>query len=445
MEIILYYRYMPVADVSGFVASQEELCRGLRLAGRVRVSPEGVNGTLGGARRDIDEYIGRMAECSGFEATDWKRSAAGTMSIEEIFPGGLSVKETKELVSSGGTLAGLAADQGGERLSPEAFHKALLAAMREERSANGSRMTMVVDVRNIYEQVVGQFPLATSPETRSFGGFAKWAEAHREALSGADTVLMYCTGGVRCEKASAFVVDLLGREAGDARSARTAVKQLDGGIHRYLERYPNGGLFRGENFVFDGRISVPAPAHGSEPPVDAAISGHEALARADAIVGCCEECGQRVDNGSGRHRDAVPPGAKRKRGAGRSPHMLKDGNRCRACRMLVLVCGACESEYRGDLFCRLCKKDGLGGRTEAAIAAAVDAARSAVQSPANAGRARKVRRAAARKRLALLERRLKDWRDCRAETPAGPGTRDGRGGDDDPDARREPPAVHSSF
>lgn len=152
--------------------------------------------------------------------------------------------------------------------------------------------------------------------------------------------------------------------------------------------------------------------------MDEPISGHEAIARVDAIVGCCEECGRRVDSGSGRHCDAVP-GAKRKRGGGRAPRMLKDGNRCRACRMLVLVCGACESEYRGDLFCRLCKKDGLGGRTEAAIAAAVDAARSAVQSPANAGRARKVRRAAAKKRLALLEQRLQDLVARRDREPPG--------------------------
>ena len=139
-------------------------------------------------------------------------------------------------------------------------------------------------------------------------------------------VLMYCTGGVRCERASSLLNTLLldaRRRAGDAglEADEVEVHQLRGGIQRYLEAYPDGGFFRGVNFVFDDRISVP--------PASRARGPHRAAA--DDVVGRCLLCSAATEDYTPRLR-------------------------CGHGRMLVLVCAACVRERGGaiDARCELC-------------------------------------------------------------------------------------------
>ena len=90
---------------------------------------------------------------------------------------------------------------------------------------------------------IGHFDGALNPKTRRFGQFSEWVDQELDDLRTKDKILMYCTGGIRCEKASAYL-KYLGLEN---------VYQLQGGIHRYLEAFPDGGFFKGKNFVFDQR------------------------------------------------------------------------------------------------------------------------------------------------------------------------------------------------
>ena len=109
--------------------------------------------------------------------------------------------------------------------------------------------TLVVDTRNDYEVALGSFKNAVDPNTANFREFPLWVERNRAALEGRK-VAMYCTGGIRCEKATAYV-----RSLGIAE-----VYHLKGGILKYLETVPeNESLWQGECFVFDERVSV---AHG---------------------------------------------------------------------------------------------------------------------------------------------------------------------------------------
>ncbi len=106
--------------------------------------------------------------------------------------------------------------------------------------------TVVIDTRNDYEVALGTFRNAIDPGTRSFGDFPRWAEARREELRGRK-VAMFCTGGIRCEKATAYMRSLGVEE----------VFHLKGGILKYLEEVPaDESLWQGECFVFDERVSV---------------------------------------------------------------------------------------------------------------------------------------------------------------------------------------------
>ncbi|GLC50616.1 hypothetical protein PLESTB_000399800 [Pleodorina starrii] len=161
---------------------------------------------------------------------------------------------------------------------------------------------VLLDARNIYETRIGHFNAGPSvslldPRTRCFSDLPAWMDAHEELLRNR-TVLMYCTGGVRCERASAYL-----REKGPDFSR---VFQLSGGIQRYLERFPDGGFFRGKNFLYDDRIAV-----GPE-DVQPASPG--------AVVGRCLQCGCAWDDYGARLR-------------------------CGRCRLLVLVCDRCNAAH----------------------------------------------------------------------------------------------------
>lgn len=138
---------------------------------------------------------------------------------------------------------------------------------------------------------IGHFDGAMNPKTRRFGQFPDWVRAELPELQKKEKILMYCTGGIRCEKASAFLKHL----------GLKSVFQLQGGIHRYLEAFPDGGLFQGKNFVFDQRVSM-----ASQDP---------------SVTGKCEKC------------DA--------------PYDIVSGTRCKYCRMHILLCDACR-EHTGN-------------------------------------------------------------------------------------------------
>jgi predicted sulfurtransferase len=167
-----------------------------------------------------------------------------------------------ELVASGGALVATPLEHTGRGyLSPADWRDALLAP--------DDGRTVVIDVRNRNETALGRFGRALDPNTRSFAEFPTWVEAHAETLRG-KRVLLYCTGGVRCEKASAWV-----RASGVA----SEVRHLQGGIHKYLEAFGEDGaeegaparadgaaaLWRGKNFVFDRRGALGAADDASAP------------------------------------------------------------------------------------------------------------------------------------------------------------------------------------
>lgn len=223
--VILFYKYVALADPAGFVEEQRALCHSLGLKGRVLIATEGINGTLAGPARAVEQYCAALRSDPRFAEIEFKYSQgdAGT------FPK-LVVKERPEIVTLGA--APLQPEQRNQ-LSPAEWKR----MMEEDPDA------VVLDIRNRFESDAGRFEGAVVCEIEHFRELPAYV-SQLEALK-EKKVLMYCTGGIRCEKASALF-----RSRGFQN-----IFQLHGGIVTYQEQFGNEH-WEGECFVFDQRMTV---------------------------------------------------------------------------------------------------------------------------------------------------------------------------------------------
>ncbi|MEN9614314.1 MAG: hypothetical protein RLZZ347_621 [Candidatus Parcubacteria bacterium] len=227
-EVLLFYKYVPVEDPTALMLSQKELCTRLGMTGRTIVAHEGINATLEGSIEATTEYERVMRADPRFADLDIKRSV-GT---GKLFPR-LSVKVRKEIVSSywGETLD--PKQVTGKHIEPEEFEK-----MRLENDD-----VVVIDMRNQYEFLVGHFDGSVLPPMKNFRDLAQVLpdlEKYKDKK-----VVPVCTGGIRCEKASGFLL----------QNGFKNVYQIHGGMVRYLEKFPYG-MFKGKLYVFDGRNAI---------------------------------------------------------------------------------------------------------------------------------------------------------------------------------------------
>jgi len=237
VQVAALYRFSPVKDPSDLRASLERLC-GDDVRGTLLVADEGVNGTIAGPLEAVDRVLSGLKSVAGFADLNVKFSTAPTMPFYR-----LKVRVKPEIVTLGLPDLDPSANVG-TYVAPEDWNALI-----------GDPDTIVIDTRNAYEGAVGAFAGAIQPNTRSFRDFPDWFRSEGRALLDRPTppkVAMYCTGGIRCEKATAFL-----KAEGVA-----AVFHLQGGILRYLETVPEAeSRWQGECFVFDERVAV---GHGLE-------------------------------------------------------------------------------------------------------------------------------------------------------------------------------------
>ncbi|MEX2514929.1 MAG: rhodanese-related sulfurtransferase [Candidatus Paceibacterota bacterium] len=226
--VILFYKYVTIADPEAERQRQRELCKKYGLTGRVIVAEEGINATLEGTDENIQAYITSMKADDRFADIDFKRSP-GTGAA---FPK-LSVKAREEIVASDlGDNINPTVDTG-THITPDTLHEWF------EKDEDFT----VVDMRNDYEVISGKFEKTRHPGMRNF---REIHETHEEIEDLKDKkVVAVCTGGIRCEKATAFL----------KKEGFSDVHQLQGGIHRYIEKYPDGH-YKGALYVFDGRMTI---------------------------------------------------------------------------------------------------------------------------------------------------------------------------------------------
>lgn len=173
--VLLYYKYQHVPDPNLLEESQRTLCQSLGLKGRVRVSEEGINGTLGGSRKALEAYTEVCSKV--FPEVDWKFSRSDIDAFDN-----LRVRKVESLVSRTAKVK-YDAELCGVPLTPEEFH-----AHAQDHAA------VLIDVRNSYEFAIGHFEGAVNPDTRNFARFSSWLSAERNGLlRGKTKFLMYCT------------------------------------------------------------------------------------------------------------------------------------------------------------------------------------------------------------------------------------------------------------
>ncbi|XP_024918784.1 thiosulfate sulfurtransferase/rhodanese-like domain-containing protein 2 isoform X2 [Cynoglossus semilaevis] len=211
-KVLLYYHYCKVENPHVVWAWQKALCEKLHLTGKVRVATEGINGTVGGTDMAIDVYISAMCSFPVFkmDKDDFKTSDGGAKCFTD-----LRVGVYKEIVPMGVNPEVITYESAGLHLEPEEFHKEVEDFLTKGDLCNN---TVLLDCRNFYESKIGQFTNCLAPDIR----------------------------GIRCERASAYL---------RSKEVCKEVYQLKGGIHKYLERFPDG-FYRGKLFVFDERYTI---------------------------------------------------------------------------------------------------------------------------------------------------------------------------------------------
>ena len=232
-RVAAFYRFTPL-DPAAHRAGLAALGCGAGVKGTILLAPEGVNGTIAGPPEGVGKMLAALRALPGCEALDWKEAEAARMPFRR-----LKVRIKREIVT-----LGQPADpttRVGTYVDPADWNAVI-----------DDPDTVVIDTRNGYETAIGSFAGALDPATDSFGDFPAWWQANRAALAG-KRVAMFCTGGIRCEKASSW---LLGQGVPD-------VLHLRGGILKYLEEIPpSDSRWQGECFVFDERVAV---GHGLAP------------------------------------------------------------------------------------------------------------------------------------------------------------------------------------
>ncbi|KAM4555897.1 thiosulfate sulfurtransferase/rhodanese-like domain-containing protein 2 [Odontesthes bonariensis] len=238
-KVLLYYHYCPVEDPRVICAWQKALCEKLHLTGKVRVAAEGINGTVGGTNVATDIYIDAMLSHPVFEMDkeDFKSSDGGAECFTD-----LKVGVYREIVPMGVDPDVISYQLAGVHLEPEEFHKEVETLLAE---GDVCKDTVLLDCRNFYESKIGQFSQCLAPNIRKFSYFPDYVDQNLELFRD-KKVLMYCTGGIRCERGSAYL---------RSKDVCKEIYQLKGGIHKYLERFPEG-FYRGKLFVFDERYAI---------------------------------------------------------------------------------------------------------------------------------------------------------------------------------------------
>jgi UPF0176 protein len=285
-NVLLYYKYTTIEKPEDFKEEHLAFCKSIGLRGRIIVANEGINGTVSGTPEQTQAYIEHMREDARFSDMIFKIEQSNDHAFKKM-----KVKIRPELVH-----LNLEADVHpdkitGKHLSPKEW----MDAMEQDD-------VIILDARNTYEYDLGHFKNAIRPDIETFRELPKWIRDNFSQFKD-KKVLTYCTGGVRCEKFSGFLLN----------EGFKDVSQLEGGIISYgYDDHTKGKHWEGKCYVFDERISVPVNRSGEE-----------------TVIGKCYHCNKLEER------------------------YVKCGNP--ECNAHLLMCEGCEREQKRSC-CNECKE-----------------------------------------------------------------------------------------
>lgn len=276
-KVLLYYKFTPISDPEAVKLWQKTLAISLNLKGRILVSTQGLNGTVGGEMDDLKKYVKATKEYEPFKKVIFKWSDGS----RDDFPR-MSVKTRKELVGFQNSENEFEVDEtgvvgGGKHLKPKQIHE-LIETYGDD--------VVFFDGRNEHEAKIGKFKNAIVPNTNTSRDFIAELESDKYDDIKSKKVITYCTGGIRCEVISAMM----------KKRGFEDVYQIDGGIVKYGESYGDDGYWEGALRVFDDRMTVEFSDHaktiGECTHCNGKTSNFEncALAECNDLVLICEDC-----------------------------------------------------------------------------------------------------------------------------------------------------------
>ena len=248
-QVLLYYKYIEIKNPLALKDEQRNLCEQLSLKGRIIIAREGINGTVEGVLEKTEKYIKIMQKNPLFKDLSFKKSVGAG----DAFPK-LSVKFRPEIVAS------------KLNVNPVKFSGKYLRSEELFQWFLNKKEFFVVDMRNDYEYQSGFFEGSLLPGIHNFYDLPQVLPKLSHLKD--KTVVTVCTGGVRCEKASGFLM----------QNGFSDVYQLKDGIHSFIEKYPNK-FFKGKLYVFDNRLTIGFNTNSPE---------HQ-------VVGSCYHCGKSCD------------------------------------------------------------------------------------------------------------------------------------------------------
>ncbi len=230
-RVLLYYKYVQIEDPESFMVEHKAMCDEIGLMGRILVAHEGINGTVSGTVEQTNQYIEAMRKDQRFSDMIFKIEESEGHAFRKM-----KVKVKPEIVHLSLEDDVNPNQTTGKHLSPKEFYEAL----QDED-------VVILDARNTYEYDLGHFRNAIRPDIETFRELPDWIRKNFSQYKD-KKVLTYCTGGIRCEKFSGFLVN----------EGFKDVSQLEGGIISYgYDPEVKGRLWDGKMYVFDDRISVP--------------------------------------------------------------------------------------------------------------------------------------------------------------------------------------------
>lgn len=322
-SIVLFYQYQEPAwtdaEHRGVLRDMIRLGKQHSITGRGRIAAEGVNCTLTGLSSKLNQFIDAFKALKPqFESIDFK--VTDKLTKQQAFKR-LTLRKTRELVGYG-------LYEDAPSLSKS---RAKHVSAREYHEALQKPNSVVIDVRNAYETEIGRIvppeggAELVDPQLRNSHEFPKWlSKPETQAKLEGKSVMMYCTGGIRCERASALLDALQTTN----ESAHKEIIMVQGGIDRYLREHPDGGYWKGKNYLFDRRFE-------QTPDVKR---------KNDEVLGRCAACSAECDEYRGQFE-------------------------CADCSVPVLVCLKCRRQHKKDdntssFRCRLCREGYEGARRQ---------------------------------------------------------------------------------
>jgi len=228
-RIAALYHFTRLEDPGALRTPLVDLCAAEGVRGTLLLASEGINGTIAGSCEGVTRVLDHIRALPGCSDLEWKDSQSATPPF-----GRMKVRLKREIVTMGVPDVDPRAATG-HYVAPADWN-ALVSAPD----------VAVIDTRNAYEVAIGSFEGAVDPGTDSFRDFPAWWQANKDRFTG-KRVAMFCTGGIRCEKSTNYLLS----------EGVEEVYHLKGGILKYLEEVPEeDSLWRGACFVFDGRVSV---------------------------------------------------------------------------------------------------------------------------------------------------------------------------------------------